>query len=143
MADTIYLDASAFVSLHVADASSARTRRSLGLASGAIIVSDLTVAEFAAAVARRHRMQALTKVEAAVSIRNAAAWVGLYANRVEMTALDLRRATAWIESLELPLRTPDAIHLAIAVRLQARLVTFDEQMTRCAVELGIDILRDQ
>jgi uncharacterized protein len=139
-ADSLYLDASAFVPLHVADALSIRATALIGSWTRQVVVSDLTIAEFSSAIARRFRTLELTKAEAVKCISNGDAWTSRFANQVEMTSHDLKQATAWIQSLELPLRTPDALHLAIAMRLGARLMTFDRQMAQSAASLGIEVL---
>jgi predicted nucleic acid-binding protein len=41
--------------------------------------------------------------------------------------------------LDLTLRTPDAIHIAIARRLDATLVTFDQRMATNARALGMAV----
>ena len=56
--------------------------------------------------------------------------------RVEMTPGDLAAATVFLRRLDLPLRTPDALHIAIAQRVGAMLVTFDRQMAASARTLG-------
>ena len=53
-----------------------------------------------------------------------------------MNAQDVAYATACMRRFDLPLRTPDAIHLAIA-RRSATLVTFEGQMAASAEALGI------
>ena len=53
-----------------------------------------------------------------------------------MTPGDLAAATMFLRRLDLPLRTPDALHIAIAQRLGATLVTFDRQMAASAHALG-------
>jgi predicted nucleic acid-binding protein len=42
--------------------------------------------------------------------------------------------------LDLPLRTPDALNIAIAQRVGADLVTFDDRMVASARALGITLL---
>jgi uncharacterized protein len=139
-ADSLYLDASAFVPLHVADALSGRARALISSWTRQVVVSDLTIAEFSSVIARRFRALELTKAEAAKCISNGETWVSRFANPVEMTGHDLKQAIIWIQSLDLPLRTPDALHLAIAMRLEARLMTFDRQMAQSAASLGIEVL---
>jgi predicted nucleic acid-binding protein len=53
-----------------------------------------------------------------------------------MTPGDLAAATMFLRRLDLPLRTPDALHIAIAQRVGAMLVTFDRQMAASARTLG-------
>ncbi len=138
--DSLYLDASAFVPLHVDDALSGRATALISSWIRQVVVSDVTVAEFSSVVARRFRTLELTKAQAVKCLGNGDVWVSRYANAVEMTGHDLKQAITWIQSLELPLRTPDALHLAIAMRLGARLMTFDKQMVQSAASLGIEVL---
>jgi len=44
-----------------------------------------------------------------------------------------------LRRLDLPLRTPDMLHIAIAARLQAKLATFDDRMQSAATKLGLPI----
>jgi uncharacterized protein len=59
-------------------------------------------------------------------------WMLTAAGSVEVSGTDIALATSFLRRLDLTLRTPDAIHIAIAQRLQARLVTFDQRMTIAA-----------
>lgn len=59
-------------------------------------------------------------------------WLIRFAQRVEIDPADVAVATTFLRRLDLPLLTPDAIHIAIAQRLDARLVTFDRQMATSA-----------
>jgi hypothetical protein len=58
------------------------------------------------------------------------------AQRTELAPIDIAAATTYLRRLDLPLRTPDAIHIAIALRIGATLVTFDRQMAVSARSLG-------
>ena len=59
---------------------------------------------------------------------------------VEAKAVDIAFAEAVLRRLDLNLRTPDAIYLAIAQRLGAELATFDIRMADCARQLGIPVV---
>ncbi len=61
------------------------------------------------------------------------------ADRVEISAGDVAVATAFLRRLDLPLRTPDALHIAIAGRIGATLVTFDQRMAISARALGMAV----
>src|SRR5207248_8010374 len=63
-------------------------------------------------------------------------WLIRFAQRVEIGAADVAVATMFLRRLDLPLLTPDAIHIAITQRLNATLVTFDRQMATSARALG-------
>ena len=44
--------------------------------------------------------------------------------------------------LDLGLRTPDALHIAVAHRIRAPLATFDAKLIRDARKLGLTVLED-
>lgn len=48
----------------------------------------------------------------------------------------MKAAEAFVRRLDLTLRAPDALHIAMAQRNGAALVTFDEKMAACAKALG-------
>jgi uncharacterized protein len=50
-------------------------------------------------------------------------------------------ATALLRRLDLSIRTPDALHIAIVQRIGCRLLTFDTTMTGVARALGIELVR--
>jgi predicted nucleic acid-binding protein len=52
---------------------------------------------------------------------------------------DIQAAAAIIRRLDLNIRAPDAIHLAIARRIGASIVTFDHRMADNAPALGIAV----
>jgi predicted nucleic acid-binding protein len=52
---------------------------------------------------------------------------------------DVALATAYTRRLDLPLLAPDALHISIARRLEATLVTFDRGMAAAAGALGVAV----
>jgi predicted nucleic acid-binding protein len=54
-------------------------------------------------------------------------------------AADARLAYAYVRRFDLRLRAPDALHLAIARRLDAALVTLDRRMAAAAKEFGVAV----
>lgn len=64
-------------------------------------------------------------------------WARQFTQRIEIIAADVPAADALLRRLNLPLRTPDALNLAIVRRTQSVLATFDAAMQTSAVELGI------
>jgi predicted nucleic acid-binding protein len=48
----------------------------------------------------------------------------------------------FIRRLDLPLKAPDAIHIAIAQRVNAQLATFDQQMANAAGAVGHTVVTD-
>jgi predicted nucleic acid-binding protein len=135
----VYLDASVLVALLTNDLFTDRATAFLGRASPALIVSDYAAAEFSSVVARRVRTQALTASEARTAFSALDLWVARAAQRVETIAADIAAATGFIRRLDLTLRTPDAVNIAIAQRAGAILATFDTRMAGSAAALGLAV----
>ena len=104
-----------------------------------VVVSDFGVAEFSSAVGRRVRTRELTRKDGQLAFSNLDTWVARSAYREEVTTADIDEATRILRRLDVNLRTPDAIHTAIARRLEATLVTFDRSMAAGARALGITV----
>ena len=136
---SFYLDASVLVALLTIEPLSGRADNFIASVREPLIVSDLASAEFASAIARRVRMRESTLDEARADLVHFDLWLARSAERIEMTTADLTAATVFLRRLDLPLRTPDAIHIAIAQRVGATLVTFDRQMAASARALGTPV----
>lgn len=134
---SVYLDASVLVAMFMAEQSTSRADRFLRSTSQVLVVSDLAAAEFSSALARRVRMGELISERARVAFAGFDAWISSTTQRLETSGADLRTAEAFIRRLDLPLRTPDAMNIAIARRAEASLATFDEKMRRAAEVLGV------
>ena len=104
-----------------------------------VVVSDFSVAEFCSAVGRRVRTHDLTREDGQLAFSNLDTWVARSAYRQEITTADIDAANRILRRLDVNLRTPDAIHIAIAQRLEATLVTFDRSMAAGARALGIAV----
>jgi predicted nucleic acid-binding protein len=63
----------------------------------------------------------------------------LFTGNEEVGANEIQAATSMIRQLNLNLRAPDAINLAVARRLGASIATFDRGMTQNAGVLGIAV----
>ena len=131
-----YLDASLLVALLTPEPHSEKAIDFVANNKDLLSVSDLGSAEFASAIARRVRMGEVTIEDARRDLAGFDAWMQRSPQRVEIAAVDVVVATGYLRRLDLPLRTPDAIHIAIAQRLGATLVTFDRQMAASAEALG-------
>ncbi len=81
-------------------------------------------------------MHEFTVEQAGIALSAFDVWVARSADWIEVSAADIALATAYIRRLEVPLRTPDAIHIAVAQRMEAILVTFDQRMAASALALG-------
>jgi predicted nucleic acid-binding protein len=136
---SVYFDTSVLVALFTDNPFSNRAQtafrgRRIGLTS-----SDFAAAEFASAVSRHVRMRELSIRDAREALADFDIWQARMALRVESTPADVRAAEAMLRRLNLPLRTPDAIHIAIAQRIGAELATFDVKLAESARALGTQI----
>jgi len=134
---SLYLDASVRVALFANDPFSVAARTLLRDQEPLVLVSDFAAAEFSAVIARRTRTGELTQQEARTTLANFDRWISHAANRVETASADISEATTMLRRLDTTLRAPDAIHIAIAVRLAASLFTFDRKMALSARMLGV------
>ncbi len=137
---SVYLDASVLVSLFVDDANSVTAMRKVGRLSELVVVSDLAAAEFASAIARLVRVRDLAEAVASAAFRAVDSWVDENAEFVSLSSADVAAAGAMLRRLDSPLRTPDAMNLAIAQRLGAGLITFDQKMRDVAKKAGLRVV---
>lgn len=136
---SLYLDASVLVALFVIDPTSARAEIFLAGYPEILVISDFGAAEFSSAVARRVRMRALTRDDGRLAFANFDAWLARSADRQRTTTTDIEAAERILRRLEVNLRTPDALHIVIAARVNATLVTFDQRMAASARALGMAV----
>jgi predicted nucleic acid-binding protein len=137
---SVYLDTSVVVPLFLPDIFLARTTAYLATGPINLLVSDFVAAEFASVVGIRLRQKTLSIDDARASIASFDAWAERISGSVRMQPADLDSAQTMLRRLDLVLRTPDAISLAIAQRLGAELATFDTRMADCARALGISVV---
>ena len=136
---SFYLDASVVIALLTDDALHARADRFASADPGPLMISDLATAEFASALGRQVRTGAIAIEEARAGLSTLDVWTRRAANQIETTGADIAIASTFLRRLDLPLRTPDAIHIAIVQRVGATLVTFDRQMAASARALGTPV----
>ncbi len=135
----VYLDASVLVALFTRDRLSARADAFLRANMPVLIVSNFAAAEFSSALARRVRTGEMRADEARLAFSNFDAWTARSTQHAELVAADVTAAQAFLRRLDLALRAPDALNIAIALRLAADLATFDDKMAASAVALGTPI----
>lgn len=121
------------------DPFTARTRAFLSANRSTLTVSDFAAAELASTVARHTRTNQLSPAQAHSIFSNFDTWAARATERAETTTEDIVLAEAMLRRLDLNLRTPDAIHIAIARRLGTTLMTFDDRMARSANTLGLAV----
>jgi predicted nucleic acid-binding protein len=132
-----FLDASVIVALRTNDVLTGRARMFLRSGPLALFVSDYAAAEIASVIARRVRTRALTEIEARAAFDHLDQWTQTLAQPVETSPGDIAAAAGFIRRLDLTLRAPDAINIAIAGRFGLTLATFDAGMAPCASTLGV------
>ena len=134
-----YLDASFLVALLTVEPSSERADRYVRANREGLLVSNLAAAEFASAIARRVRTGEVTVAEAQADLSAFDAWLAQSAEQIDVAPADIAAGAAYLRRLDLTLRTPDAIHIAMAMRLGATLVTFDRRMATPGQALGLTV----
>jgi predicted nucleic acid-binding protein len=134
---SIYLDASFLIPMLVREPVSEAVRAFLTETEQELLVSDFAAVEVASGLSRLVRTGLLTTAEATARLANFETWRAGSASTADIHAADARLAYTYVRRFELMLRAPDALHLAMAHRLQATLVTFDRRLSQAAASLGI------
>jgi uncharacterized protein len=137
----VYLDASILVALHVSDALSNRAIEFVDTASPIIVVSDFCVNEASSAIARKFRTGELSRSDATDSFAQIDVWLERLAERVILSPADIQAATRLVRSLDTGLRVQDALHVAMAMRLELPIATFDEKLASSSKSLGLEVLQ--
>jgi len=108
-----------------------------------VILSDLALTEMASALERRTREGLLTPAESRRLYREAERLASV-CRRAELTPPVHRLAERLLlTSREVPLRTLDALHVAMALDARAAtLVTFDPRMRDAAASQGVFVAPD-
>ncbi len=107
---------------------------------GELWMTEFAAAEVSSAVARLFRMGALTLEAALDALTDFDVFRSGVIEFADLTAADVRTAHAYVRRFELKLRTPDALHVAVAERLGLTLVTLDRRLADAAATLGIAVV---
>jgi hypothetical protein len=134
-----YLDASVMLPILVKGPGSAVVDAFMAAVDQELLVSDFGAAEVASALSRLVRMGRLQSGDGMACLADFDAWRASMTGPADIHAVDVRLAAAHVRRFDLALRAPDALHLAIARRLDATLVTLDRRLAAVARELGIAI----
>ncbi len=137
---SVYLDASVLIPLVISDAHTARADAFMDSNPRDVVISDFAAAEFASGLARLVRMSELDAHEAAASFSAFDNWALRTTTRVSLGGDDIKSAEIALRRLDMPLATPDTIHLIVARRLGCDLATFDVRMRVAAQRLRIVVL---
>jgi uncharacterized protein len=133
-----YLDASVIVPLFLSDAFSEQADELVGLEE-TVIVGDWASVEVSSVIARQTRIGAITTQTAQAAFTGFDSWRWRSTINAEASSLDMALAADLVRKLELGLRGPDALHIAMAHRLKAKLLTFDTRMKTAAQSFGIAV----
>jgi uncharacterized protein len=134
-----YLDTSVLLPTLIAEPTTEAVYDCLGAYEQELLISDFAAAEVASALSRLVRMARLTYVDASARLADFDAWRTAMALPVDIGSSDARLAYIYVRRFDLGLRAPDALHLAIARRLDATLITLDRRLAAAAREMGITV----
>jgi hypothetical protein len=132
-----YLDTSVLVAYYCPEPLSEAVERILRRMEQPAI-SALTEVEFASALARKVREIGMSREEANLVLNEFKAHISqrLF-TRVPVGREHYTGAFTWLTQFSLPLRTLDALHLAVAAGADLDLITADRSLARSARELGV------
>ncbi len=136
---SLYLDASVILPRLVEEPGSEIVQAFLRASDEERLISDLAAAEVASGLSRLVRMGVMSADDARQHLEDLEVWRAATTSPVDLHAADARLAYAYVRRFELMLRAPDALHLAIARRLDTTLVTLDRRLARAAAELGVPV----
>ena len=135
-----YFDTSLLVGLFVDFDAFAKSAKEIYVdAEDPLVVSDFAAAEFSSVIARLVRMDLVSEDDARAIFSRFDAWRTRSAQAAHVSDIDVQTANAIIRRLDLNVRAPDAINLAMAQRLGASIATFDRRMSDNAQALGLAI----
>jgi uncharacterized protein len=136
---TCYLDASVMLPILIKEPASAAVDAFMSTVQQELWVSDFAAAEAASALSRLVRTGRLQATDGAARLSDFDVWRTAMTKPAEIHAVDVRLAGAYVRRFDLALRAPDALHVAIARRLDVPLVTLDRRLATAARELGVAV----
>ena len=135
----IYLDASVVVPIFVVEATSPRLDVWLATHPD-ICLSPWTVAEFSSALSHHQRTGRLAPDEREAAEDGLDQWLAQGVRLLDVGSDDVRAARTLIRFDPL-LRTPDALHVALAERFGLSLATYDQRLAASAARIGIEAIQ--
>lgn len=135
----VYIDTSILVAYYCPEKISDQVEKILVETSNPAI-SQLTDVELTSALARKIREKALSEADGKAVL----AIFRTHIDKKSYTYLPIQpkhfsTAMAWIAEFNTPLRTLDALHLAIASKNKAPLLTADINLAESAKKLGVEV----
>ncbi|MBF2067030.1 MAG: type II toxin-antitoxin system VapC family toxin [Calothrix sp. C42_A2020_038] len=136
----IYLDTSIVAPLYWTEPLS-DTVEELVLSETELGLSQLVEVELISALSRRVRMGEISQDDAAAIVERFQIDIdSSFYNRITLETIHYHLAREWISRFTTPLRTLDALHLAVASQNNLRLVTADVRLAASAEFLEVDVL---
>ncbi|NJL31635.1 MAG: type II toxin-antitoxin system VapC family toxin [Phycisphaerales bacterium] len=133
-----YIDTSVLTAVYTSEQASLKAQKALQQCEP--VISSLTRLEFASAVSKKHRMGSFSKEEAqgVLQLFSKHQHQGVFA-WAELNPSVWEVAMQWMSTLKTPLRTLDALHLAMALHHDLTVLTADHHMIQSAHLLGVDV----
>ena len=129
---SVYLDVNVIVPLFAIDPLNERAEKALRGLHNDLIVSNFS----RGGVFRRDRAPRAdarsARRRSADGVSNFDTWCARHTRLVEIDGSDIAGATGLMRRLDLSLRTPDALHIAMVQRAGCKLLTFDRTMATAA-----------
>jgi hypothetical protein len=134
----LYLDTSVLVALVCREPDSDRFVAWVAdRAADGISISNWTIVEVASSLSLKMRMRAMTAIDVEQAKATLAHLIQTEFELVNLSLADFDLAARLCANWELNLRGPDALHLALVLRLDRSLVTLDRQQFAAAQHFGI------
>ena len=132
-----YLDTSVLVAFYLPETMSSKVQK-LCSGSDGLALSGLSEVEFHSALARRIRMDELTKGDALKVLSQFKVHIeGGFYRMIAIEQRDYMLARDWLATFRTPLRTLDALHLAAAFSNGLAIVTADKVFAASAKHFGV------
>jgi predicted nucleic acid-binding protein len=138
---TAYVDSCVLLSLLLGDSGYTDSERWLiNQGDQTLWISHWVLLEVAGVIATRVRRGQLTAEQAQTIGSEFESFRQERLTLIEPRGTDFLQARQWLERcLHLPLRSGDALHLALAQRQQLTVVSADRALARCAESLGLPL----
>ncbi|MBS3809700.1 MAG: type II toxin-antitoxin system VapC family toxin [Desulfobacterales bacterium] len=136
-----YLDTSVLAAYYCPEPLSHKIQTFLGQ-QNKLVISSLTEVEFFSAVSRKVRMGEIEKPDGnrILAKFTAHAETGIF-TMISVENKHWRLARGWISLFSTPLKTLDALHLAIASAENLQLVTSDKPLYQAAASLDVNVYK--
>lgn len=136
---SVYIDASALTAILVREPGWQGIAEWLAMQDGALVYSNFGFGEFRSALGNQVRRREATPDYAIALVATARSYLAPW-TLIDITSPDITDAGDMLERFDLGLRLPDAIHIAVARRLDLTLVSTDVRQVFGARAFGVESL---